>query len=664
MSNDSKQSMRAVRSMMIVAAVMLMIIVAIVLSLTSFLSTRRVVTKVAEEQLLSAAKLGVEKIEGWIGSHIAQVEEMARSSQIQSLSRYEINDFLGERLKELGDYSSFWLSDMEGNWYSPLGTAGSIAQRAYFPEVVQKKDTVISNPLIGQADGQLTVVLAVPVKINGEMRAILGANLKVSELVNEVNSIRVGTEGYASLYEQSGLTVIHKDAKRTLEYNPFLDVKHPLNAVREQVLENGGASVPIKYEGRDLLVLGQKMKLTGWVMVTLASESEFMRPLYEALILNCIGTVIMITAGAIFVFVMASRITRPLAGFGLVIGAMRGGDMTVSSGITNAKGSLAKIVSSLDDVREHLREMIVRTNSSVEAVARDTVKINGEMKIVVDLAEKTSAGSRDILENSSKNAQTASMITDAVSEISSSISKVDDSMRSIEDSADRTVDLADSGNREVLSVIEQMTKIKNAVGQASNVITSLGESSRRIGEIVAAIASISKQTNLLAVNASIEAARAGEQGRGFAVVAGEVGKLARETNDATESISALAVEMEERASKAIESIETGSQEVAVGTDVVQTAGRIFADIQNIISSLRSQLKEITNDVNDIASQRQGLIAAAEGIEARVKNTAAKSEAASDAMAEQLDLITEMRGDIDNLTELSKSLSEDVKVFRT
>lgn len=77
------------------------------------------------------------------------------------------------------------------------------------------------------------------------------------------------------------------------------------------------------------------------------------------------------------------------------------------------------------------------------------------------------------------------------------------------------------------------------------------ESTKAITEL---IRNISRQTNLLGLNASIEAARAGEHGAGFSIVAQEVQKLATHTSEAVGQIEEILSEINTSVESIIKSI--------------------------------------------------------------------------------------------------------------
>jgi twitching motility protein PilJ len=120
----------------------------------------------------------------------------------------------------------------------------------------------------------------------------------------------------------------------------------------------------------------------------------------------------------------------------------------------------------------------------------------------------------------------------------------------------------------------------------------LGESSKRIGNIVEVIRQISEQTSLLALNAAIQAAQAGEQGRGFAVVADEVSLLAQRAGQSAKDIEALIQTIKEQTSAAVASMEKGTTEVDSGTQLVSATlgdlGRLMGVVRDTAQAVQEQ----------------------------------------------------------------------------
>jgi methyl-accepting chemotaxis protein len=166
--------------------------------------------------------------------------------------------------------------------------------------------------------------------------------------------------------------------------------------------------------------------------------------------------------------------------------------------------------------------------------------------------------------------------TAAVTELSASIQQV-------AGNAAETTQVAEKSNESVTAAVLRMQEIREAVEEAAAKMQELGESSKRIGNIVEVIRQISEQTSLLALNASIEAAHAGEHGRGFAVVADEVSSLARRVGQSAKDIENLIQTIKEQTADAVQSMQQGTREVEGGTALVTNT---LTDLKTLIGVVK------------------------------------------------------------------------------
>lgn len=142
--------------------------------------------------------------------------------------------------------------------------------------------------------------------------------------------------------------------------------------------------------------------------------------------------------------------------------------------------------------------------------------------------------------------------------------------------------------------------------------------SRRIGEIIGIIDSISFQTNILALNAAVEAARAGEQGRGFSVVADEVRSLAGRASASARDIRQL---IEDSARQ----IQQGERHVGEAQGAVQALVTTSTRASGLVSDISGYLVNQGRQVSEIAEAVSTLDQSVQQNAAMVEESAAASD---------------------------------------
>ncbi|WP_026735668.1 methyl-accepting chemotaxis protein [Fischerella sp. PCC 9605] len=315
-----------------------------------------------------------------------------------------------------------------------------------------------------------------------------------------------------------------------------------------------------------------------------------------------------------------------------VEGAARG-DLTVRADVS--EGEIGTVADFFNSIVESLRDTIAKVKVSAIQVNE---AIGCNETAIRQLAQESLTQTTEI-----------SRILDAVDQMTSAMQAVASSAQQAAQVANTATNTATKSEEAIDTTVENISHLRQVVGDTAKKVKRLGESTQEISRVVALINQISMQTNLLAINAGIEAARVGEEGQGFVVVSEEVGELAARSAQATKEIEEIVENVQQETNEVVAAMQLGVTEVAKGMHIVE-------DAKHSLSQILEISRQIDALVQSISTATVYGVQTSQTVSELMKQIAATSKHTSDSSVQ-------VSKSLQQTVKISQQLKETVEIFK-
>jgi methyl-accepting chemotaxis protein len=247
---------------------------------------------------------------------------------------------------------------------------------------------------------------------------------------------------------------------------------------------------------------------------------------------------------------------------------------------------IKEVISKVQSVAKNLKDSSSKMSSTSESFTTSSYSQSASSEETTSALEEISASMDRIANLSTEQYTNLTKMLQTGNTLSLMIGNMEKTINDSSNLSDKVSKNAAAGSNSISAMKDNMEKIML--------------SSNSIIGIVKIIRDISKQINLLSLNAAIEAARAGDMGKGFAVVADEVSKLADETARSIKNIDTLIVENKEEINRGMKSVHVSTETITGMINDIQKIKTISTEIAYQMSSQVSVNKNVNSDAEKVS----------------------------------------------------------------
>ncbi len=557
------------------------LVVGVGLTAINFFNTRTALEASTVEQLKTVSFVFNGGVRQWLDGKAAALGALAADTPDAQLPA-SLN-----QVKNSGAFDNVFYARGDGSQVNANGVQlppdnNDPRQWLWYQQAQQNPGKVFfSIPTVAAATKQNVLSLGWALQSAGKTTAILGADVSISDILDQLKRVQLPGAGSAVLVNGQNIVLGHEDA--ALLAKPITELFPQLDADTLQRLAQAPGERYVETAAGQRLYAAP-MNHHGETLVMIVDSGVLMAPLQRQLWISLAILAVVLGGSLLLINLLCSYLLRPLGvvSTGLQVIADGQGDLTrrIAVQSTDEVGGLAG----------HFNQFVASLHGLIGGVRQHAQSVDAESQKVL---QRSAAATREL----GRLQQEITLVATAVTEMSSATQEIARNAEQTAEAIRQSSDSTAQGLTLVQTSKESINSLAREVDDATRVIGELDHHSQAIAKVLDSIQSIAEQTNLLALNAAIEAARAGEHGRGFAVVADEVRTLSQRTQASTREINETIGTLQQMTRQAVQRMDSS----------MAIAERSVADVERASSAL----EEIAQSAGVISEMSLQIATAAE-----------------------------------------------------